>query len=182
VWGATQEEHKAIYPGDELVPNPRLRTTRSIEIAAPPEKIWPWVVQLGVGRGGFDGGPVFRLINPSQAPAATCPIEEFQQLNPGDIVDVSTSIFLSVVTVDQPNCLVLLADRRNHVSHPFAANYSINIQATGPGGSRVTIRENVDWPTAPLGLIVKAGDWLKGFIIPALLTALKRNVETWETS
>ena len=40
------------------MPTPRLGYTRAVEIAAPPEQVWPWLVQVGQGRGGlysFDG-------------------------------------------------------------------------------------------------------------------------------
>ena len=30
-----------------------LCTTRAITIAAPPEQVWPWLVQLGYGRAGW---------------------------------------------------------------------------------------------------------------------------------
>jgi hypothetical protein len=40
-------------PGDELTPEPRFQSTRAITIDAPPEDVWPWLVQLGYGRGGF---------------------------------------------------------------------------------------------------------------------------------
>lgn len=52
-WGASDAEVQAALPGDELVPNPVAVTTRAITIHAPPEAIWPWLVQLGQGRGGF---------------------------------------------------------------------------------------------------------------------------------
>jgi len=40
-------------PGDDLVPEPRYVATRSVVIAAPPAAVWPWLVQIGQGRGGF---------------------------------------------------------------------------------------------------------------------------------
>jgi hypothetical protein len=39
-------------PGDELLPAAGLVTTRAITIDAPAEAIWPWLVQMGSGRGG----------------------------------------------------------------------------------------------------------------------------------
>ncbi len=57
-WGALDAEVSDPMPGDELVPQPRLGYTRAVEIAAPPDEVWPWLVQLGQGRGGlysFDG-------------------------------------------------------------------------------------------------------------------------------
>ena len=40
-------------PGDEIIQNPTLVTNRAISIAGPPEAVWPWLNQLGEGRGGF---------------------------------------------------------------------------------------------------------------------------------
>ena len=52
-WGATTAETERLLPGDDLVPNPRLVTTRAIIIHAPANRIWPWLLQLGQGRGGL---------------------------------------------------------------------------------------------------------------------------------
>jgi hypothetical protein len=40
-------------PGDELVQNPAFVTTKAVTVQAPPEAIWPWLVQLGIDRGGM---------------------------------------------------------------------------------------------------------------------------------
>jgi hypothetical protein len=51
-WGATPDEVARELPGDELLPDAPLVTTRAISIMAPPDAIWPWLVQMGNGRGG----------------------------------------------------------------------------------------------------------------------------------
>lgn len=52
-WGATEDEIAASYPGDELVPSPRISYTRAISIQAAPAEIYPWIVQLGADKGGM---------------------------------------------------------------------------------------------------------------------------------
>ncbi len=52
-WGATDEEVQRTLPGDDLIANPAFVATKAITIQAPPEAIWPWLVQLGVDRGGM---------------------------------------------------------------------------------------------------------------------------------
>lgn len=52
-WGATPEEAAATYPGDELVPDPDGGATMATNLDAPPEKVWPWLVQMGGDRGGW---------------------------------------------------------------------------------------------------------------------------------
>src|SRR4029450_10407168 len=51
-WGATDEEVHRAMPRGDLIPDPA-STTRALPIAAPAEKVWPWLVQLGYGRAGW---------------------------------------------------------------------------------------------------------------------------------
>ena len=52
-WGATDEEIAAVFPGDELVPDPAVFQNRAVTINADPEEIYPWIVQLDANRGGW---------------------------------------------------------------------------------------------------------------------------------
>jgi hypothetical protein len=51
--GATEEERALRLPGDELVPSPQWTYNHAVSIDAPRSAVWPWLVQLGAGRGGF---------------------------------------------------------------------------------------------------------------------------------
>jgi proline iminopeptidase len=52
-WGATDEEVTGPYPGARLVPDGKRGPTMAITIDAPPDQVWPWLVQLGRDRGGW---------------------------------------------------------------------------------------------------------------------------------
>ena len=52
-WGATDEEVALQAPGDELVQGPHLVSTHVVTVHAPPERVWPWLVQIGRGRAGW---------------------------------------------------------------------------------------------------------------------------------
>src|SRR5215207_2040263 len=52
-WGASDEEVTKPLPGDEMTPEPSAQSTHAITIEAPPEEVWPWLMQLGQGRGGW---------------------------------------------------------------------------------------------------------------------------------
>lgn len=52
-WGLDEATAAQALPGDALVPEPRWQWTHGIEIDAAPDEVWPWVAQIGVGRGGF---------------------------------------------------------------------------------------------------------------------------------
>ena len=51
-WGASPEEVEAEIPGDEFLADPDVVATRVISMDAPPSAVWPWLVQMGPGRGG----------------------------------------------------------------------------------------------------------------------------------
>jgi hypothetical protein len=46
-WNATREEIERTMPGDEILPDATLQTTRAITIDTTPDDIWPWLVQMG---------------------------------------------------------------------------------------------------------------------------------------
>ncbi len=51
--GATRQEKRRLLPGDELVAHPQLKETRATTINVPVSQLWPWIVQMGAGRGGY---------------------------------------------------------------------------------------------------------------------------------
>jgi hypothetical protein len=51
-WGATRDEAADGIPGHEVLGEMRIGATRAVTIDAPPEAIWPWLVQMGSGEGG----------------------------------------------------------------------------------------------------------------------------------
>jgi hypothetical protein len=51
-WGARPDEVPRKLPGDELLAGAGIVSTRAITIDAPPAAVWPWLVQMGSGRGG----------------------------------------------------------------------------------------------------------------------------------
>lgn len=52
---ATPEEERRCLPGDDLVPGPIWAATRAVTIDASPAGVWPWIAQMGYGRGGWYG-------------------------------------------------------------------------------------------------------------------------------
>ena len=52
-WGATDADVGHAFPGNDLVPDPRLTYTRAITIHAPAAEVWPWLAQVGQARGGL---------------------------------------------------------------------------------------------------------------------------------
>src|SRR5215211_471483 len=81
-WGVDPATSNADLPGDELVPDAEALDTRCLDIVAPPEAVWPWLVQMGYGRGGWYSWDQLDMSMPS----ADRIVPELQQLAVGDIV------------------------------------------------------------------------------------------------
>lgn len=85
-WGSTAAEQERPLPGDELVPNPESVSTRAVTIDAPPEKVWPWLAQIGQDRGAFYSYTWFENLIGAGYRNATRIHPEWQDLKTGDIV------------------------------------------------------------------------------------------------
>jgi hypothetical protein len=81
-WGATPDEVAAAMPGDELLQAAQFQATRAITIEAPPERIWPWLVQVGFGRAGFYS---YDMLDNLGRPSATRLLPNWQHPWPGDV-------------------------------------------------------------------------------------------------
>jgi hypothetical protein len=82
-WGATEEEAARPLPGDEVVARADYVATRAITIDAPPQDVWPWLVQIGSGRAGWY---TYDRLDNAGMPSATEIIAELQQLQVGDLI------------------------------------------------------------------------------------------------
>ncbi len=104
-WGATSEEAAEALPGDELTPHPRVQSTRAITIEAPPEQVWPWVVQMGIERAGFYSHDwverlLFRARYAEGAHSATRIHPGLQDLKVGDPVPYGGGVYARVYQIE----------------------------------------------------------------------------------
>jgi hypothetical protein len=155
-WGATSAELTATMPGDELVPAPRLGYTRAISIAAPVADVWPWLVQIGHGRGGlysFDG---LENLARCDIHSADRILDEHQALNPGDLIRLGPEGYpcFQVWRATTPTDLVLIgADPKPpHTVPPIdspggRATWQWALRPTPDGlGTRVIVRQRLTYP------------------------------------
>ena len=109
-WGASRQEDHDRLPGDDLV-RARWQTTRGINISAPRREVWPWLVQMGYGRGGwYSYDWIERRVGAgdfAEGGSAKRVVPELQQLAVGDTVPLSPNGGLTVAVLDPPNALVL---------------------------------------------------------------------------
>jgi hypothetical protein len=111
-WGATRRDLLRVMAGDHLLGEPTYSGTMAVSIDAPPEDIWPWLVQIGYQRGGlYSYDWLDRLFGFLDRPSATRILPEFQHLAVGDAIPVGQGPSWPVAVVEPRHALVL--DMRN---------------------------------------------------------------------
>ena len=112
-WGATQEEVGKPLPGDDLVPNPVLESTRAITIQAPSTDVWPWLVQMGQGRGGLYSYERLENLVGCEMHNADRILPEHQHLEVGDkvrLVPEGRELYFLVSAIEPGKAIILGGD------------------------------------------------------------------------
>jgi hypothetical protein len=104
--GTRGDEATRPLPGDEVDVGHERRSTRAVAIAAPPAAVWPWLVQMGYGRGGWYAiDRLERMIGAGDfltGGSATRVVPELQDLTVGDRVPLNAELALVVARCDPP--------------------------------------------------------------------------------
>jgi hypothetical protein len=98
--------------GDSLLVDRTYSGTMAVGVDAPPEDIWPWLVQIGYQRGGlYSYDWLDQLFGYLDRPSATRILPEFQHLAVGDEIPLGRGPSWPVAVVEPGRALVL--DMRN---------------------------------------------------------------------
>jgi hypothetical protein len=156
-WGATLDEHLDALPGDELVANPAIVSTRAVTIDAPVEEVWSWLVQIGQDRGGMYSYDALENLLGLDIHSTREKRNEWQELAVGDRIvlvpagwaGMKAGYTLSVAIVDPPHTLVL---RQSPPEHPWDAVWSFHIKELPDGRSRLLSRSRSHRHTGTRGV------------------------------
>lgn len=183
-WGATDEEVRRALPGDELESPIGYRpiSTRAITIDAPPEEVWPWLVQMGSGRAGFYTHEwVERLlfITYADGHSATRIHPEWQELHVGDRVPYSRFNTVEVRMVDRPRCLIA---GEWLVLEPLAGGSNTRLIARTRGGWLEPLARKIPiiWPLLwPIAALIERGpgELLHHYMESGMLLGIKARAE-----
>jgi hypothetical protein len=108
-WGAKPDEVDRALPGDEMLPGAWLQTTRAVTVEAPPEAIWPWLVQMGPRprAGAYTYDWIERLLGIDIENRGVI-LPEYQHLEPGQFMGLNDKgEGLRVLALEQEMYLLL---------------------------------------------------------------------------
>ncbi len=132
-WGVNDDELVRPLAGDEIVEKPRWEMTLATTIDAPPDRVWPWLAQMGYQRGGlYSYDWLDRLFGILDRPSADRILPQFQGLRTGDIIPLGSG----------PNWPVALAEpNRTLVIAPSAPGFTVSwafvLEPVGDGATRL---------------------------------------------
>lgn len=128
-WGVRPGDAALHLPGDDLIAEPSHTETRGIDIAAPPDKVWPWLVQMGFGRAGWYSYDAMDM----KGSSAHSILPEFQALKVGDVMPTHPGGGFVVKVLEPERALVLYTDTELVRSQAQAAKATGNDELPTPG-------------------------------------------------
>jgi hypothetical protein len=108
-WGANREELQRVYPHDEEFVLPEWNATRAVTVAARPEQIWPFLVQIGWGRAGWYG---YDWVDNGGRPSAWEILPEHQGLKVGKAFPMSPWTSMRCCDFEEPRWMLWRASDR----------------------------------------------------------------------
>src|SRR5512132_3828773 len=155
-WGATDEERDATLPGDDLIPNPDLLATRAITVHAPADQVWPWIAQLGQGRGGFYSYDALENVVGCHIHSADRIVPEWQDVKVGDQVKLHPEVGLEVAVVEPGRALVLRGGvPMGAVPPPYDFTWAFVLREQPDGTTRLLVRERYAYTQPGVGFLVE---------------------------
>jgi hypothetical protein len=193
--GATEREETAPLPGDGLLPDANWTATRALIVAAPPAAVWPWLLQLGYGRGGwYSDMPWWRdpAGHSGRLSSAWALLPRYQHLAVGDVLldgagcDADTGAW-TVAELLREQSLVLFSRRtmsgreiRDGQPLPrsfLSCSWAFVLRPDGEGGTRLLVRTRAQYRPpwmVRLVAVVRRGDTV---MQRAMLLGIQRRAE-----
>ncbi len=180
-------EGERTLPGDELIGDAKAVVTHTIDIAAPPAAIWPWLVQMGRGRAGWYS---WDLLDNGGTPSAQELHAEWQSIAVGDVLPTGEApdVGFFVLRVDAPSTLVLggTIDLETKRSRPIGSprppsywesTWTFHLEPLDAATTRLHVRARVSFEPRKVGLLAEAVRHVHAFMERKQLRELKLRVE-----
>jgi hypothetical protein len=177
-WGATDEEVNMALPGDELLPRADLTATRAITIRAAVDGVWPWVAQLGQGRGGFYSYDFLENLVGCEIHSAVGVVPEWQATAVGDEVRLHPDVALIVALLEPGQAVVLRGGiPMGRVAPPYDFTWAFVLRSERDGTTRLVVRERYEYSWWWACLIVEPAELISFVMSRRMLRGIRERAE-----
>jgi hypothetical protein len=177
-WGATDDELKVALPGDELVPAADLTATRAVTIRAAADGIWPWIAQLGQGRGGFYSYDFLENLVGCDIHSADRIVPEWQSIDVGDEVGLHPEVGLIVAAVEPGQALVLRGGVPiGRTPPPYDFTWAFVVRDQADGTTRLVVRERYGYSRRWARFLVEPTELISFVMSQRMLRGIKERAE-----
>jgi len=155
-YGASGGEPIETLPGDDLLPAADLVATRAVTIGATPDQVWPWIAQLGQGRGGFYSYDRLENLVGCEIESADRIHPEWQDVSVGDPFRLHPKLALVVAEVNPGHSLVVDGRARpGEAAPPYDFTWAFVVRRYPGLRTRLVVRERFRYTTPASRLIVE---------------------------
>ena len=177
-WGATDEEHNMALPGDELVPDADLTATRAVTVGAGADGVWPWIAQLGQGRGGFYSYDFLENLVGCDIHSADQIVPEWQSIDVGDEVNLHPEVGLIAAVVEPGRALVLRGGvPMGRTPPPYDSTWAFVLRDQADGTTRLLVRERYGYARRWARLLVEPTELISFVMSQRMLRGIKERAE-----
>jgi hypothetical protein len=177
-WGATDEEANMALAGDELLPDADLTATRAVTVRAAAAGVWPWIAQLGQGRGGFYSYDFLENLVGCDIHSADRIVPEWQAINVGDQVNLHPEVGLVVALVDPERVLVLRGGvPMGRTQPPYDFTWAFIVRPGPAGASRLLVRERYSYSRRWAPLLVEPVELISFVMSQRMLRGIRERAE-----
>lgn len=180
-WGATDEESDARLLGDHLIATADLSATRAITIRASADQVWPWIAQLGQGRGGFYSYDVLENLVGCQIHSADRIVPEWQALAVGDEVKLFPDGPLKVAAIEEGRSLVIRGGvPMGNTQPPYDFTWAFVLRERSEGTTRLLVRERYAYTRRWAPLLVEPAAAISFVMTRKMLRGIRDRAERSE--
>jgi hypothetical protein len=167
-----------VLPGDELLCRANLMATRAVSIQVGSEAVWPWIAQLGQGRGGFYSYDVLENATGCNIHSAAHVMPEFQDITTGDEVRLAPQVSLVVASLELGRSLVL----RGGVPigsrpPPYDFSWAFTLCDGASDSTRLLVRERYAYTRSWAWMLVEPTEALSFVMSQKMLRGIKDRAE-----
>jgi hypothetical protein len=177
-WGATDDEVAMELPGDAIVDAPDVVATRAIAIDAEPAAVWPWIAQMGQGRGGLYSYDLLENLVGCDMRSAARIVPDWQDVGVGDPFRLHPEVALEVAVVEPGRALVVSGGvPMGDQAPPYDFSWAFVVVGRADGETRLVVRERYRYTQRWAPLLVEPIQVVSFVMSQRMLRGIKQRAE-----